>query len=92
MELFEDMGSDAAMSDTDVISFQGDTYPGSDEGDPVALVNATSNIGVDQKAEPTPGKFLSEYPLDTAAINCALSEGPDSKFTKRGRLNSTCSE
>ncbi|KIK02378.1 hypothetical protein K443DRAFT_677620 [Laccaria amethystina LaAM-08-1] len=43
MELFEDVNSDAAMNDTDVISFQGDTYPGSNEGDPVALVNATAN-------------------------------------------------
>ena len=92
MELFEGVDSDAAMSDTDVISFQGDTYPGSDEGDPVALVNATSNTGADQKAEPTPGKYLSEYPLDTAATNCAPPEGPDSKFMKRGRLTYTCSE
>ncbi|EDR03967.1 uncharacterized protein LACBIDRAFT_330866 [Laccaria bicolor S238N-H82] len=45
MELFQDMNSDAAMSDTDVISFQGDTHPGSDEGDPIALVNATSTSG-----------------------------------------------
>ncbi|EDR07189.1 uncharacterized protein LACBIDRAFT_294574 [Laccaria bicolor S238N-H82] len=56
MELFQDTNSDAAMNDTDVISFQGDTYPGSDEGDPVALINATTNtaVVVDQKAEPTP--------------------------------------
>ena len=59
MELFEDMNSDAAMSDTDVIAFQGDTYPGSDEGNPVALVNATADTAADQKAEPTPGKVLS---------------------------------
>ena len=45
MELFQDIDSDTIMSDTDVISFQDDTYPGSDEGDPVALVNATSKIG-----------------------------------------------
>ncbi|EDR04002.1 uncharacterized protein LACBIDRAFT_330920 [Laccaria bicolor S238N-H82] len=86
MELFKDMNSDAAMSDTNIISFQDDTYPGSDEGDPVALVNATANTAVDQKAKPIPGKVLSEYPLDTAATNGALSDGPDSKFTKRGRL------
>ena len=54
MKLFEDMDSDAAMSDTDVISFEGDTYPGSDEGDPVALVNTAA----DQTAKPTSGKFL----------------------------------
>ncbi|EDR03964.1 uncharacterized protein LACBIDRAFT_306272 [Laccaria bicolor S238N-H82] len=53
MELFQDTDSDAAMSDTDVISFQGDTYPGSDQGDPVALVNATTNTAADQKAKPT---------------------------------------
>ncbi|KIK07060.1 hypothetical protein K443DRAFT_673636, partial [Laccaria amethystina LaAM-08-1] len=41
MELFQDVNSDAAMSDTDVISFLGDTYPGGDEGDPIALVGAT---------------------------------------------------
>jgi hypothetical protein len=92
MELFQDMTSDTAMSDTDVISFQGDTYPGSDEGDPVALVNATANTAADQKAKPTPGKVLSEYPLDTAATNRALSDGPDSKFTKRARLLSTIGE
>ncbi|EDR07291.1 uncharacterized protein LACBIDRAFT_299041 [Laccaria bicolor S238N-H82] len=38
VKLFEDMNGDTAMSDTDVISFQGDTYPGSDADDPVALV------------------------------------------------------
>jgi hypothetical protein len=89
MQLFQDMNSDAAMSDTDVISFQGDTYPGSDEGDPVALVNATANMAADQKAKPTPGKVFSEYPLDTAATNCALS---DSNFTKRARLTLTYGE
>ena len=87
MELFEDMSSDAAMSDTDVISFEGDTYPGSDEGDPVALVNTAA----DQNAEPTSGKF-SQYPLDTAATKRALSDGPDPTFTKRGRLTNTFSE
>ena len=59
MELFEDTDSDAAMNDTDVISFQDDTYPGSDEGDPVALVNATADTAADKKAKPTPGKVLS---------------------------------
>ncbi|EDR07302.1 uncharacterized protein LACBIDRAFT_328174 [Laccaria bicolor S238N-H82] len=89
MELFKDTDSDTAMNDTDVISFQGDTYPaGSDQGNPVALVNATTNTAADQdegdhvapvnattnratdqKAKPTPGKVLSEYPLDTAPTN-----------------------
>ena len=92
MELFEGVDSDAPMSDTDVISFHGDTYPGSDEGDPVALVNATANTAADQKAEPTPGKVFSEYPLDTAATNRALLDGPDSKFTKRARSKYTYSE
>ena len=64
MKLFQAIDSDAAMSDTDVISFQDDTYPGSDEGDPAALVNATVNTAADQNAEPTSGKF-SQYPLDT---------------------------
>ena len=58
MELFENMNSDTAMSDTDVISFQGDTYLGSDEGDPVALVNATANTAVVQKAKRRSGKVL----------------------------------
>ncbi|EDR07300.1 uncharacterized protein LACBIDRAFT_299074 [Laccaria bicolor S238N-H82] len=53
MELFQDMTSDAAMNDANIISFQGDAYPGSDEGDPVALVNATANTAADQKAKPT---------------------------------------
>jgi hypothetical protein len=79
MELFQDVNSEAAMSDTDVISFQGDTYPGSDEGNPVALVNALAN----QSAQ---GKVLSEYPLDTTATN------PDSNFVKRARLTHTASE
>ena len=92
MELFQDMDNDAPMSDTDVISFQDDTYPGSDEGDPVALVNATPNTAADQKAKPTSGKVLSEYPLDTAATNRALLDGPDSNFTKRARLTSNHSE
>ena len=88
MELFQDVNSEAAMSDTDIISFQGDTYPGSDEGDPVALVNATANTAVDQKAKPTPGKV----PLDTAATNRGLSDGPHLKFTKRARVKYGCSE
>ena len=92
MELFQDINSDTAMSDTDVISFQGDTYPGSDEDDPVALANATANTAVDQKVKATPGKVLSEYPLDIAATNHVLSDGPDSKFTKRGRLTGTHGE
>ena len=90
MELFEDMCSYAAMSDTDVISFQGDTYPGSDEGDPVALVNATANTATDQKAKPTSGNI--EYPLDTSATNRAFSDGPDSNFTKRARITVAYSE
>ena len=92
MELFQDMNSDVAMSDTDVISFQDDTYPGSDEGDPVALSNATADPAADQKAKHTSGKVLSKYMPDTVATNCALSDGPDSKFTKRARLTYTFSE
>jgi len=65
MELFQDVNSDAPMSDTDVISFQGDTYPGSDEDGHIALVNATTNTAADQEAKPTSSKVLSEYPLDT---------------------------
>ena len=92
MELFQDTNSDAAMSDTDVISFESDIYPGSDEGDPVALVNATADTAADQKAKPTPGNVLSEYPLDTAATNRALSDRPDSNFTKRARAKSDYGE
>ena len=92
MELFQDIESDTAMNDTDVVSFQGGAYPGSDEGDPVALVNATVNTAADQKAKPTSGKVLSEYPLDTAATNRALLDGPDSNFTKRARLTYTLRE
>ena len=87
MELFQDMSGEAAMSDTDVISFQGDTYPGSYEDDPVVLVNATSNAD-----KPASGKVFSEYLLDTAATNRALLDGPDSNFTKRARLTITCGE
>ena len=93
MELFQDTDSDAAMNDTDAISFQGDTYPGSDEGDPIALVNATADTAVDQDAKPTPGNVLGEYPLDTAATNRALStDGSDSKFTKRAQAKLTPGE
>ena len=92
MELFQDTDSDAAMNDTDVISFQGDAYPGSDEGDPVALVNATANAAADQKAKPRSGKFLSEYPLNTSVTSRAFSDGPDSKFTKRARAKYTPGE
>ena len=85
MELFQDINSDTAMNDTDVISFQGDNlaYPGSDEGNPVAIVNAMASSTADQKM---PGKVLSEYPLDSAATNRALSDRPNSQFTKRARI------
>ena len=92
MELFQDIDGDTAMSDTDVIYFQDDTYPGSDEGDPVALVNATANTAADQKAKLIPGKVPGEYPLDTAAANHTLSDGLDSKFTKRARLTHNVGE
>ena len=92
MELFQYADSDAAMSDTDDISFQDDSYPGSDEGDPVALVNANTLTAADQEVEPTPGKVLREYPLDTAATNLALFDGSDSNFTKRARLTYTSGE
>ena len=92
MELFQDIDSGTAMSDTDVISFQDDTYPGSDEGDPVALVNAAANTAANETAKPRSGKVLSEYPLDTMATNRALLDGPDSKFTKRARFTFTHSE
>ena len=92
MELFEGLDSDAPMSDTDVISFQSDTHPGSDEGDPVALVNATANTAADQKAKSTSGRFLREYPLDTTARNRALSDGLDANFTKRARMKGDYSE
>ena len=79
MEIFQDLNSDAAMSDTDVISFQGDSYPGSDEGNHVALINTTINTAVEQEPKPTP--VLSEYPLDT-----------DSNFSRRARLTKTVGE
>ncbi|KIK05991.1 hypothetical protein K443DRAFT_319185 [Laccaria amethystina LaAM-08-1] len=64
MELFEDLNSDAAMSDIYVISFQGDTYPGSDEDDPVALVNAA----VDQPAQDEPdSKFTKRARITTTS-------------------------
>ena len=92
MKLFEAIDSDIAMSDIDVISFQDNTYPGSDEGDPVALVNATPNMEAKQKAKCRPGKVLNEYPPDTAATNRAFSDGPHAKFTKRAQLTCTQGE
>ena len=85
MELFQDINSDTAMSDTDVISFQGDNlaYPGSDEGNPVAIVNATASSTADRK---TPGKVLSQNSLGSATTNRALSDRPNSQFTKRARI------
>ena len=80
------------MNDIDVLFFQDDTYPGCDEGDPVALVNATTNTAADQNAKSTSGKLLSEHPLDTAATIRAFSDGPDSKFTKRARFLYTYGE
>ncbi|EDQ98082.1 uncharacterized protein LACBIDRAFT_296075 [Laccaria bicolor S238N-H82] len=72
MELFQDMNSDAAMSDTDVISFSGDTFPGSDEGDPVALVNATTNTVADQKTKPTSDGPDSKF-TKCARVTCATN-------------------
>ena len=92
MELFQDVNGDAAMSDADVISFQGDSYPGSDEGDYVALVNATINTAAVKKTKSTLGKVLGKYPLGTVATNRTFPDGPDSKFTKRGRLTQTYGE
>ena len=92
MELFQDIDSDAAMSDVNVISFQDDTYPGSNEGNPVALVNAAANTAAYEMAKPRSGKVLDKYPLDTVATNRALLDGPDSKFTTRAQLTWTYSE
>ena len=39
------------------INFQGDIYPGSDEGNPVAIVNATTNTAANQRAKPTQENF-----------------------------------
>ena len=77
MELFQNIDSDTIMSDTNVISFQGDAYSGSDEDNPVALVNATTNTAADQKAKLIP--VSSGYSLRTllGATNHALSDGPD---------------
>ncbi|EDR07191.1 uncharacterized protein LACBIDRAFT_328206 [Laccaria bicolor S238N-H82] len=75
MELFQDMNSDAAMSDTDVISFSGDTFPGSDEGDPVALVNATTNTVADQKTKPTSDGPDSKF-TKCARVTCATNSHP----------------
>ncbi|KIJ97328.1 hypothetical protein K443DRAFT_254263 [Laccaria amethystina LaAM-08-1] len=69
MELFDDMDDDAAMSDTDVISFQGDTYPGSEEGDPIAIVNATADTAADQKAKPTSDGPNSNFTKRARLIN-----------------------
>jgi hypothetical protein len=44
IKLFEDINRHVAMNDTDVISFLGDSYPGSDKGDPVALVNKIGSV------------------------------------------------
>ena len=38
VQLFEDMGSDSCMEDTDVLTFLGDDYPGSTEDKPMAIV------------------------------------------------------
>ncbi|EDR11722.1 uncharacterized protein LACBIDRAFT_314265 [Laccaria bicolor S238N-H82] len=62
MKLFQNINSNTAMSDTDDLSFQGDTYPGSDEGDPVALVNATASVtAADWEAKPPLGGPDSKF-------------------------------
>jgi len=38
VQLFEDMGSDSPMDDTDIFTPLGDDYPGSTEGQPIAIV------------------------------------------------------
>ncbi|EDR07298.1 uncharacterized protein LACBIDRAFT_328165 [Laccaria bicolor S238N-H82] len=80
MELFQDINSDAAMSDSDVISFQSDTYPGSDEGDPVVLVNATANTVL-----PDPAADYNKYDsawLSTTKVSWAGYMAINSKGEK----------
>ncbi|EDR07190.1 uncharacterized protein LACBIDRAFT_328204 [Laccaria bicolor S238N-H82] len=81
MELFQDMNSDAAMSGTDVMTFEGDAYPGSDEGDPVALINATANTATDQKVKPIPGNVLNGPDLKGARINYTWTADNANKST-----------
>ena len=38
VQLFEDMGSDSCIEDTDVLTLLGDDYPGSTEDRPIAIV------------------------------------------------------
>ena len=73
MELFKDVNSDTTMNDMDVISFLDNTYAGSNGGNPVALVNANSNV-------------FNWYQQHQASVNHFLSDGSDSNFMKWGQL------
>ncbi|EDR03966.1 uncharacterized protein LACBIDRAFT_330864 [Laccaria bicolor S238N-H82] len=82
MELFQDVNSDATMSDVNVISFLGDTYPGSDRGDPIALVNAYGNVfnGTESKITKRVPATTSEVPADTV-----VEEAPEAAATEEAK-------
>jgi hypothetical protein len=92
MELFEDMGSKTSMNDSDFLSFLGDTYPGSNEWDPVALVNAAFNVPVPEResivsllrSPVNPPEDIDK--LHTLVARYQIISDPDPKFTKTARV------
>ena len=54
VQLFEDMGSDSPMDDTDVLTLLGDDYPGSTEDKPMAIVCKERAVVT---SRPTPPAF-----------------------------------
>ena len=92
MELFEDMGSKTSTNDSDFLSFIGDTYPGSNEWDPVALVNAAFNVPVHEResmvsplrSQVKPPEAIDK--LHTLVAQYQIVSDPDPTFTKTARL------
>ena len=58
VQLFEDMGSDSCMEDTDVLTLLGDDYPGSTEDQPMAIVCKTRAITTSPRKPPAFSKKI----------------------------------
>lgn len=91
MELFEDMGSKTSMNGSHFLSFLGDTYPGSNEWDPVALVNAAFNVPVHERESISPLRSEAKPPEDIDKLHTLVAQyqivsDPDPTFTQTARL------
>ena len=92
MELFEGMSSRTPMNDSDFLSFLGDTYPGSNAWDPVALVNAAFNVPVPERESMVPllrSQFKHPEDIDklhTLVARYQIVSDPDPNYKKTARL------